>query len=123
MLSATGPGHAVSALTAAPAPARWLRDMAIMSVLLAIAGGGVAWWGMRALDASALAVVSRPETLRIAPGTDADAMGGVTTGDVVRILETRDGWQRVRHSDGRRGWLPVVRLIAMSADPSARQAR
>ena len=90
-----------------------MRGAAIALVAIGVIAGGSAWWGMRELDASALAVVARPETLRIAPGTDADAMGGVSTGDVVQIVEARDAWQRVVHADGRRGWLPAERLVAM----------
>ncbi|MFY7922347.1 MAG: hypothetical protein ACOVSI_08030, partial [Gemmatimonas sp.] len=44
--------------------------MALTATLLlcaALAAGGTAWWGHRALDASGLAVVRRPETLRTAP--------------------------------------------------------
>ncbi|MBL0172292.1 MAG: BatD family protein [Gemmatimonadaceae bacterium] len=92
---------------------RWLRGMAQSMCLLALVALGAAWWGARALDASALEVVLRPETMRIAPGNDADAMGGVTTGDVVRVMESRDEWRRVVHADGRRGWLPAMRLLAI----------
>ena len=101
-----------AALAASPA-SRWVRDTARLALVLAALSAGAAWWGMRALDASALAVVTRPETLRIAPGTDADAMGGVTTGDVVRVGESRDAWQRIVHADGRKGWLPAARLEAL----------
>lgn len=105
-----GPGGAI---------VRWTRGVSLLLLIAAASGAAVAWWGMRALDASELAVVSRPETMRLAPGTDADAMGGVTTGDVVRIVETREGWQRVLHADGRRGWLPGSRLVLMRADWTA----
>lgn len=98
---------------------RWMRSSAQLLLLLGVAAGGAAWWGMRVMDASALAVVTRPETMRIAPGMEADAMGGVTTGDVVRIEDSRDVWQRVVHADGRRGWLPAYRLT-MLRPPAAR---
>ena len=100
-----------SASTSRSAP--WVRGLAIAAVIIGVMSAGTAWWGMRALDASALAVVARPETLRIAPGTDADAMGGVSTGDVVQVVEARESWERVVHADGRQGWLPAVRLVAM----------
>lgn len=109
----------VRGLGAAGAVVRWTRRVSTLLLVVAASGAAVAWWGMRALDPSDLAVVSRPETMRLAPGTDADAMGGVTTGDVVRIVETREGWQRVLHADGRRGWLPVSRLVLMRADWTA----
>jgi hypothetical protein len=103
---------------AASRMSRSLRAAARVTVLLSVVAAGTAWWGARALDASALAVVLRPETMRIAPGVDADAMGGVTTGDVVRVMESRDAWQRVVHADGRRGWLPGVRLESLVAPVS-----
>ena len=43
-------------------------------------------------------------------------MGGVATGDVVRIEESRDIWRRVVHADGRKGWLPGPRLVRLTAD-------
>ena len=95
---------------------RWIRRSAITGVALAIVSGGAAFWGMRVLDASTLAVVRRPETMRIVPGTEADALGGVSTGDVVRILQARQDWRLVVHADGRRGWLPAVRLVAIEGD-------
>ncbi len=93
---------------------RVARRAALVLVLGGTATGASAWWGIRRLDAERLYVVSRPETLRIAPGSDADAMGGVSTGDVVAIDESRPLWRRVQHADGRRGWLPSARLVAIS---------
>jgi hypothetical protein len=100
-----------------------LRRASVALVLGGVITGATAWWGMRALDAGRLYVVSRPETLRIAPGSDADAMGGVSTGDVVEVVESRPNWQRVQHADGRRGWLPGARLVAISptSDAPARE--
>lgn len=94
----------------------WISGVATLTVTVAVVAAVGAWWGARALDASQLAVVTRPETLRIAPGVDADAMGGVATGDVVRIEESRDIWRRVVHADGRKGWLPAPRLVRLTAD-------
>jgi hypothetical protein len=65
------------------------------------------------LDASALSVVVRPETLHTGPILTADAMGGVGTGDVVRVEHAADGWAMVGHADGRRGWLPLARLVPL----------
>lgn len=99
----------------------WRREragspLAMVGVVLATAGlaaGGTAWWGHRALDAGDLAVVRRPETLRAAPGFDANTAGGVSTGDVVRASVSQEGWQRVEHTDGRTGWIPVSRLAPL----------
>ncbi len=104
------------------APLRWeraTRAVACVVGVLAVAAGATAVWGRRALDANALAVVTRPETMHVAPGTDADAMGGVSTGDVVRVIERRDDWQHVQHSDGRVGWVPVIRLVALVDTPTS----
>jgi SH3-like domain-containing protein len=47
-------------------------------------------------------------------------MGGVATGDMVRMLDTREGWQHVQHADGRVGWLPESRLVALLGDAPSR---
>ncbi len=86
---------------------------AVCSLLLAVGTGGAAAWGYRELDATGVLVVRRPETMRTAPGSDANAMGGVATGDVVRVEDARDGWLRVLHADGRRGWLPAARTAPL----------
>lgn len=94
--------------------AGWMPALSSALLLLAIVAGGFALWGQRALDPRSLEVVTRPETMRVAPGTDADAMGGVSTGDVVRRSEEQGGWQQVEHADGRRGWLPGLRLAPVA---------
>ena len=90
-----------------------LRGAVWVCIAGAITAGGVARWGRHALDPSALSVVVRPETMHVAPGADADALGGVATGDVVRRLARRGDWLHVQHADGREGWLPAVRLTDM----------
>ncbi|WP_439642658.1 SH3 domain-containing protein [Gemmatimonas sp.] len=90
--------------------------MALTATLLlciAVAAGGTAWWGHRALDASGLGVVRRPETLRTAPGFEAGTSGGVATGDVVRLASAQEGWVRIEHTDGRSGWIPVSRIAPL----------
>jgi SH3-like domain-containing protein len=47
-------------------------------------------------------------------------MGGVATGDIVRTFELREGWRHVRHADGREGWLPQNRLVALLDDAPSR---
>lgn len=90
-----------------------LKFAAIALMAVGVGAGVAAWWGRNTLSPAGLAVVMRPETLHVAPGSDADAMGGVTTGDVVRVVDARDGWERVRHADGRLGWLPEDRVAAL----------
>lgn len=80
----------------------------VLAVALAL--GGWALWGRARLAGGALSVARRPETLRSAPAPDAASMGGVATGDVVARELEREGWARVRHADGRQGWLPLARL-------------
>jgi hypothetical protein len=95
-----------------------LRHPALRAIALALlacsgAAGVSAWRGWRALDATSLWVVVRPETLQAAPMPAADAMGGVGTGDVVEVQRAADGWALVDHADGRRGWLPLPRLTPL----------
>lgn len=86
-----------------------LSTCAMGALLLSVGTGAAAAWGVRELEAPGLRVVRRPETLRAAPGAESNAMGGVATGDVVRVEESREGWLLVVHADGRRGWLPAQR--------------
>ncbi len=95
--------------------AQWSRasSAAIGSLILALVAGATAGWGMYQLDASRLYVVRQPDTLRGAPGAEANALGGVATGDVMRVDEFREGWLRGQHADGRRGWLPAERTVPL----------
>jgi len=97
-----------------------LRFTGIALLCLSLAAGAAAWYGRTLLSSEGLAVVVRPETLHIAQGSDADALGGVATGDVVRTLELRDEWQHIVHADGRNGWLPAQRLVSLLDSTSAR---
>ena len=88
-------------------------NAAAFALLLAVGTAASAVWGYRELDANGMLVVRRPETMRTSPGNDANAMGGVATGDVVRVEDAREGWLRVLHADGRRGWLPAGRTVPL----------
>jgi hypothetical protein len=88
----------------------WPASGPLLLVLTALVLGGWGAWGYRRLSAGGVAVVVRPETLHSAPSLSSPAVGGVGTGDVVAARPSQDGWQRVRHADGRVGWLPAVRL-------------
>jgi hypothetical protein len=98
----------------------WLTAAGAALLVLAFAAGGTAWWGHRALDASGLAVVRRPETLRAAPGFEAATAGGVSTGDVVRMLTVQEGWFRVMLTDDRQGWVPASRLAPLVGPTATR---
>jgi SH3-like domain-containing protein len=43
--------------------------------------------------------------LRSAPGTRARVVGRIGYGEVLRTLERRPGWLRVRDGEGRTGWM------------------
>jgi hypothetical protein len=97
-----------------------LEVSALVLIAGAIAAGAAAWWGARALDATGLAVIRRPETLRNAPGFESATVGGVSTGDVVRMSTAQEGWVRVTLTDGRDGWLPASRLAPLVASTPTR---
>jgi hypothetical protein len=87
------------------------------ALMLAAAGMAVsAWWGSRALDPRGLAVVRRPEAMRVQPALDANTAGGLATGDVVRLAAMQEQWARVEHADGRFGWVPAERLSLLVPD-------
>lgn len=90
------------------------RVVAIVLLLGGLTAAGGAGWGVRALDDRALAVVRRPETLRVGPSPDANPMGGAATGDVVKVIDVRQGWEQIEHADGRRGWIPAARLVTLA---------
>ena len=79
-----------------------------------------AWWGARALDPEGLAVVRRPEAMRVQPASDANTAGGLATGDIVRLAGAHEQWARVEHADGRFGWVPAERLTRLVPDGSPR---
>jgi len=88
------------------------RAPSLALVAIAAAGMGYAHIQADALRTDGLAVVQRPDMLRSAPLANATPAGGVGTGDVVRMDAERGEWVRVRHADGRMGWLPEARLAA-----------
>ncbi|WP_026850597.1 SH3 domain-containing protein [Gemmatimonas phototrophica] len=94
--------------------------VATLLLAAALAAGGTAWWGHRALSSSGLAVVRRPETLRSAPGFDANTAGGLSTGDLVRMSSMQEGWFRIEHIDGRSGWVPASRLAPLVGGTATR---
>jgi hypothetical protein len=97
-----------------------LEASALVLIVGAIAAGAAAWRGAQALDGTGLAIIRRPETLRSAPGFEAATVGGVSTGDVVRMSTVQEGWSRVMLADGRDGWLPASRLAPLVADTPIR---
>ena len=46
-----------------------------------------------------------PVNLRSGPGIDSKVLGEVRRGDVLRTLEQREGWARVRTQAGAEGWV------------------
>jgi SH3 domain protein len=45
--------------------------------------------------------------LRSGAGTEYKIIGGVATGDELKVLATRERWTRVETSDGKVGWIPA----------------
>ena len=90
-------------------------------VLLCGAVGVAAWhWRIeRQRTDAGLAIVRSSAMLRVAPGADANGVGTVGVGDVVRRdaqrIDAGDArvWSSVTHADGRRGWLPDDALVMM----------
>jgi hypothetical protein len=91
----------------------FMTVMGVVLLLLAGSAAGTAWWGEKTLDVRGLAVARRPESMRARPASDANTVGGVATGDIVRIEREQEGWDRVRHADGRQGWIPAARLMPL----------
>jgi hypothetical protein len=88
-----------------------VRVFAITAIVASAVSAGASAWGARQLRSTGLAVVVRPETMRSGPEGDTDALGGVGTGDVVRVEQQKQLWARVQHADGRQGWLPGDHLV------------
>lgn len=80
----------------------------------------VAWRGSVVLDPAGLEIVRAPEPMRMEPGTDAAALGGTSTGDIVRVLDQRGFWSRIEHSDGRVGWIRAGILVPLLDDAARR---
>ena len=95
------------------APIAVARNAALVAILLGAAGAGVSWWGAQQLRTDGLAVVVRPETMRAGPDSEADALGGAASGDIVRVKQRQQLWSRVLHADGREGWIPADKLTPL----------
>lgn len=95
--------------TAGPPWTHLVPRLGVGAIAVAVASGATAIWGYRELDATRLHVIRQPDSMRMAPGTDANALGGIATGDVVRLEHVEAQWHRVVHADGRRGWIPAAR--------------
>lgn len=87
-----------------------------VGALLAIAGR----WVSHRARLEDMAVVHAPTILREAPTGEAGTAGGVATGDMARILATRDGWHRVETVDGRIGWVPISASLTLLVAPANR---
>lgn len=55
-------------------------------------------------------VKAKVANLRSAPNTQSRVLGKAHYGDVMRTLERRNGWVKVRHDNGRTGWV-AQRLV------------
>lgn len=104
------------------APDRGLFRVSVAAaVMLVSAGIGIiGWWSAGALDPTGLAVVQRPVLMRVQPANDANTMGGLATGDIVRIAVVQQSWARVEHGLGRFGWVPAERLTPLVGQENTR---
>ena len=93
------------------------RNLAFVVITIGFACAAASLWGAKQLQPDGLAVVVRPETMRSGPDSDADALGGAATGDIVRVELQQQLWMRVQHADGRIGWLPAARLSPLGGTP------
>ncbi len=90
----------------------------LVVALLAFVTGAYAWKGVYDKPLDTLYVVSRPDILRVNSSIDADAMGGVATGDIVKRSAVDGDRVRVTHSDGRTGWLSASRIVPIASQHS-----
>ena len=92
------------------------RFGAVITIILGSAAGLAGSWLASARRLDSLAVVSSPMMLREAPARDAGAVGGIGTGDMVRLRATQDAWHQVELADGRVGWIPTIPALALLVD-------
>ena len=107
------------------------RRLASLAVLVASTGA----WLAASTAAEARAWVKGDVLLNVreGPGAEHRALGAITTGDPVEILEQTDGWTRVRTQDSEDGWIPagflqeeppaVVRLAQVESEATKLRLR
>lgn len=88
-------------------------------LVTALVVGAWQWRLEQQLSHARLSIVSRAEPMHVAPGRDANVFGGTARGDLVRVEDARtegalgETWARVKHADGRAGWLPAAALVSL----------
>lgn len=98
-----------------------MRTSTAAALLLAASGlGAVAWYGSTSLDPKALAVARQPEQMRAEPNAAAATVGGIATGDVMRVLSASGMWVKVEHADGRVAWVPSGGMVPLVQSLSTR---
>jgi hypothetical protein len=95
------------------APAAW-RGPALVGAIVAVACAGVAAWTEHQLAGRDLVVARRDVRLRAVPALGGDPVAAVQVGEVVRVLERREGWRRVRLADARDGWIEDGELLGIA---------
>jgi hypothetical protein len=92
--------------------ARW----AVVVLCAALVTGGSAAALRWAIARPGLVVVARPAPLRALPSLGGDGGAVPLTGEVARVVDRRGAWAQVRLDDGRAGWIPADRLLAITGD-------
>jgi len=95
------------------------RPFALHAAWLAVACAvillGAAWLDDLQRGAR-LAVIVRPEPLRVLPALGADLGPAPLTGEVARVLQRQGAWVHVRLDGGRDGWIAAELLLPLGGD-------
>lgn len=87
----------------------------IVGTTLVVLSAGAGIWQyalQQKLSGQNLVVMNQREPIRVAPGSEANAIGDAIVGDVLARGDARldamrgERWFAVQHADGREGWLP-----------------
>ena len=95
------------------------RPFALRAAWLTVGCGAIllgAAWLDEVQRGTRLAVVVRPEPLRVIPALGADLGPAPLTGEVAHILRRQGAWMHVRLDGGREGWIAAELLLPLGGD-------